>query len=146
VRAALQTGLIDTVTISPVGALALQWHTQVNYLTNIPLLYVYGMLAVDRKEFLKFSPQNQTTLRDIMGKAFRRIDQQNRVDNDKALEALKRQGIQFILPSMEALNRWRTTASDVSERLIRSGKLSKGIIDVLKGHLSDFRSKNLSDR
>ncbi len=146
VRTALQTGLIDTVTISPVGALALQWHTQVNYVTNIPLLYVYGMLAVDRKAFSKFSPESQSTLRDIMGKAFRRIDRQNRVDNDKALEALKRQGLQFILPSMDALNRWQTTASNVAERLIQSGKLSKGMIDVLQGHLSDFRSKNSSGR
>jgi TRAP-type C4-dicarboxylate transport system substrate-binding protein len=146
VRTALQTGLIDTVTISPVGALALQWHTQVDYLTHIPLLYVYGMLAVDRKAFLKFSPENRTVLRDIMGKAFQRIDRQNRVDNDKALEALKRQGIQFIRPSMEALSRWQTTASNVTQRLIRSGKLSKDIIDILKGHLSEFRSKKLSSR
>lgn len=33
VRTSLQTGLIDTVAISPVAAIVLQWHTQVKYLT-----------------------------------------------------------------------------------------------------------------
>jgi len=32
----LQTGLIDTVATSAVGAIALQWHTQVKYLTEMP--------------------------------------------------------------------------------------------------------------
>ena len=141
VRSALQTGLINTVTTSPVGALALQWHTQVNYVTNIPLLYLYGMLAVDRKAFLKVSPANQAILRETMGEAFSKIDRQNRKDNDEAMEALQRQGLQFVVPSMDALNRWQTKAFDVTERLIRTGKLSKDIITVLEAHLSDFRSQ-----
>jgi TRAP-type C4-dicarboxylate transport system substrate-binding protein len=53
VRSGLQTGLIDTVTVSPIGAIVLQWHTQVKYLTELPMAYIYGLLAVDRKAFSK---------------------------------------------------------------------------------------------
>ena len=40
VRTALQTGLINTVIASPIGAIHLQWYTQVNYMTDTPLLYL----------------------------------------------------------------------------------------------------------
>ena len=33
----LQTGLIDIVAMSPIGALVLQWHTKVKYITELPL-------------------------------------------------------------------------------------------------------------
>ena len=45
----LQTGLIDIVAIPPVVALALQWHTKVNYITKIPVLYAMGFLAIDTR-------------------------------------------------------------------------------------------------
>ena len=140
-RSALQTGLINTVAASPVGAIALQWHTQVNYVTDIPLFYLYGMLAVDRKAFLKFPQEHQIILRETMGEAFSKIDRQNRKDNDEALKALHRQGLQFLQPSMDALKNWQTSSFDATEQMIRAGRLPKDIIDVLKGHISDFRSQ-----
>ena len=33
----LQTGLIDTVAVPPVGAIALQWFTKAKYLTDLPI-------------------------------------------------------------------------------------------------------------
>jgi len=58
VRAGLQTGLINTVAISPVGAVALQWHTQVKYLVDVPFLYLYAVLSVDKKGvFKKYHPK-----------------------------------------------------------------------------------------
>jgi len=146
VRTALQTGLINTVAASPVGAIALQWHTQINYLTDIPLIYVYGMLAVDKKAFSRFSSKDQSILREVMGAAFGEIDRQNRIDNKNALKALRRQGIQFVKPTADALKRWQSTAFNASERLIRAGKLSKDIIDTLMRNLSDFRSGKPSNQ
>ena len=78
VRAGLQTGLIDTVTVSPIGAIVLQWHTQVKYLTELPMAYIYGLLAVDRKAFSKIPPEDQEVVRRTMGRIFREIDRQNR--------------------------------------------------------------------
>ena len=41
----LQTGLIDIVAMSPIGALVLQWHTKVKYITELPLVYTLGFMA-----------------------------------------------------------------------------------------------------
>ena len=141
VRPALQTGLIDTVTVSPIGAIALQWHTQVNYVTDIPLFYLYGMLAVDRKAFKKFPAEHQAIMRKTMGAAYTKIDRLIRKDNDEAFEALKKQGLEFIQPSTDALKNWRTSALDATKQLIRSGRLSQDIIEVLERHISDYRSR-----
>lgn len=142
VRAGLQTGLIDTVTISPIGAVALQWHTQVNYLMDIPLLYIYGLLAVDQKRFSKISPDHQNVVREVMGRVFREIDRRNREDNVKALEALRKQSIQFVKPSTKALKEWHSIASGVSKRLIDTGRLSEGILNTLDAILAEYRSQH----
>jgi TRAP-type transport system periplasmic protein len=139
VRAGLQTGLINTVTTSPIGAVALQWHTQVKYLTDTPLLYIYAVLAVDRASFLKLTPAQQESTRDIMGRAFNEIDKQNRIDNTKALEALKNQGIMFIKPPEDVRAEWQAKASAAAERLIEAGKLTRDIVSQFQAHLSAYR-------
>jgi TRAP-type C4-dicarboxylate transport system substrate-binding protein len=141
VRAGLQTGLINTVTTPPIGAVALQWHTQINYLMYEPFLYIYGVLAVDRKAFAKISPDDQQRFREIMGLKFRELDRLNREDNVNALEVLRKQGIEFIKPSGEALKKWYDDAGTVPKRLVNAGKLSQDMVDTLETLLKDYRSK-----
>lgn len=59
VLAGLQTGLIDTIATSPVGAVTLQWHTQVKYVTKVPLVYIYAALAIQDKAFKKLKDPDQ---------------------------------------------------------------------------------------
>lgn len=141
VRAGLQTGLIDTVATSPIGAVALQWHTQVKYLTDLPFLYIYAVLAIDKKAFSEISPEDQPVVREIMGRVFHEIDRQNRSDNIKALEALKNQGIQFVQPPAEALDEWYKRAAEVPERLLQSGRFSRKTVETLDEQLRIFRSR-----
>jgi len=141
VRAGLQTGLINTVTTPPIGAVALQWHTQIKYLMYEPFLYIYGVLAVDSKAFAKISAHNQQIFREIMGRVFRELDRLNRQDNVNALEALRKQGVKFIKPSAQALKKWCHDAEAVPKRLIQTDKLSQRMIDTLESLLKDYRSK-----
>ncbi len=142
VRAGLQTGLINTVATPPIGAVALQWHTQIKYLTDEPFLYIYGLLAVDRKAFEKISPFDQRVFREIMGRVFRDLDRLNRQDNVKALEALRKQGIEFVKVPPESLAEWLKDASAVPRRLIETGRLSREMVDTLENLLKDYRSKH----
>jgi TRAP-type C4-dicarboxylate transport system substrate-binding protein len=141
VRAGLQTGLINTVTTPPIGALALQWHTQINYLMDEPFLYIYGVLAVDRKIFKKISSDDQQVFREIMGHVFKDLDRRNREDNIKAIEALHKQGIKFIKPSSDAFKKWCQDASEVPKRLVETGRLSQEMVDTLESLLKEYRSK-----
>ena len=141
VRAGLQTGLINTVTIPPIGAVALQWHTQIKYLMNEPFLYIYGVLAIDIKVFKKISPEDQAMFREIMGRIFSDLNRINRQDNVKALEALRNQGIEFTAIPDESKTKWYKDAASVPKRLIEIGTLSQDMISTLENLLKEYRMK-----
>lgn len=141
VRAGLQTGLINTVTIPPIGAVALQWHTQIKYLMNEPFLYIYGVLAIDIKVFKKISPEDQAMFREIMGRIFSDLNRINRQDNVKALEALRNQGIEFTAIPDESKAKWYKDAATVPKRLIEIGTLSQDMISTLESLLKEYRMK-----
>ena len=141
VMAGLQTGLVNTVTTPPIGAVALQWHTQINYLMDEPFLYIYGVLAIDREVFYKLSPDDQKVFREIMGRIFRELDRLNRADNVKALEALRKQGVEFIKPSAEPLVEWYQYAAAVPKRLVQTGRLSPQMVNNLESLLKEYRLK-----
>ena len=140
VRAGLQTGLIDTVATPPIGAVALQWHTQIQYLTDMPFLYVCGTLAVDRRAFSKIKPEDQAVVREVMAETFRKLDRRNREDNVAAMEALKGQGVTFVEPSEEALTDWRNRAETVSDRLVAAEHLSPEVVAMLEAALAEYRN------
>ena len=136
----LQTGLINTVATSPVGAITLQWHDQIKYVTNLPLIYIYGILAVDKKRFQKISQQDRLIVHQIMTEACRQIDIKNRQDNIKATETLKNRGITFISPSKKALAGWLELGKQASMRMVESGALPQDIVDKLDNLLTNFHS------
>lgn len=137
----LQTGLIDTVAAPPIATLALHWHTQVRYLTDMPILYSSGLLIIDKKAFDKLSKQDQQTMREVMGRVFSEIDQQNRRDNKNAFGAIKSQGIEMIKPDPEQLKEWRSYAQIARQRILKSGKISNKIMRAVEQHLNDFRAR-----
>lgn len=141
VLAGLQTNLIDTVTISPIVAIALQWHTQIKYVTNIPLTYIYATLLIDKKAFDKINKDDQKIVRNIMRKVFKRIDAQNRKDNVSAFSALGNQGIEVLSPDAATLDVWYKKG-EKARKIIRSqGIMSDKDVDEVSKLLNEFRKK-----
>ncbi len=141
VLASLQTGLINTVTTSPIAAIALQWHTQVQYITDIPLLYFYMVLAIDKKAINKISPADQKIVRQVMGKTFTQIDQQNRKDNIQAFKALQQQGIELVTPTPQQSKDWIQAAQKATDKMVNDGQVSTNMLKALEGHLKDYRQQ-----
>ena len=141
VRTALQSGLIDTVATSPIGAVILQWHTQIKYVTNIPLIYLHAVLAIDKKKFNRISKADQAVVSRIMTRAFKEIDAQNRADDLKAVDALKKRGIQFIDPQGQDRDVWISTAARASQKMISAGVLPKDVVETMDRLLDEFHAK-----
>ncbi|MBY4675126.1 TRAP transporter substrate-binding protein [Marinobacterium arenosum] len=136
----LQTGLIDTITTSPIAAIALQWHTQVSHITNLPLSYFYAVLAIDKKAFARLSDRDQQQVRQVMERVFHDIDRQNRKDNIGAFRALQAQGIKLSQPSRAEIVEWRRRAHRAITQLLQSGELSRDLYRQLAKHLDNFRN------
>ena len=84
----LQTGLIDIVAIPPIVALIMQWHTKIKYVTQVPLVYTFGFMAVDKKAFVKISREDRIIVREVMTKTYKKFDKVNLVDNQGAFEQI----------------------------------------------------------
>ena len=141
VRTGLQSGLIDTIATSPIGAVVLQWHTQIKYVTDIPLIYLHAVLAVDKKKFMKISERDREIVTRIMTRVFSDIDTQNRVDDIKAIDALKKRGIKFITPSKRHREEWLRIAAKASDKMVTSDVLPKDAVDKMNQLLADFHAK-----
>lgn len=137
----LQTGLLDTVINSPVGAIALQWHSRIRYLSDTPLLYLYGGLVLERKAFEQLSAPDQNITRELLGAAFARLDARNRADNMAAREALQQQGVRIITPEPSSLVDWRTGAERATDQLVSQGLFSASLVERLRGLLKVSRAQ-----
>ncbi len=133
----LQTGLIDTIVTSPIGALALQWHTHVQYITDQPINYLAAMLIIDKKVFIKLSETDQAIVRKVMGDAYKKIDEQNKVDNIAAREALINQGIKFIKLSDKEKVEWEKIDDFVINEMIKKYKYNKELYKAVTANKPD---------
>ena len=136
----LQTGLIDTVASSPIGAIALQWHTRVKYLTDLPLIYFYGTLVIKQDAVNRLSQSDQKTLREILETASREFDSQSRKENLNARKALKNQGIQFVEPSQQDLPNWLTTVHQAVDKMGQRGLFSPALLKQIQQYLDEYRN------
>ena len=139
VMTGLQTSLIDTIITSPIGAIALQWHTKINYVMDEPLTYFSALLVIDKKAFNKLKDEDKEIVRSVMGDAFIRINEQNRKDNVAAKQALMNQGIKFIRLSPASAKEWRQVGEMAKEKLEKQNKYSGKAYDDLMNYLNESR-------
>lgn len=138
----LQTGLITTVGTSPVGAIALQWHTKIKYVTDVPGMYLYGTLAIDKKAYGRLSAADQTVVRTIMERIFVDMNRQTRIDDHSARNALVKQGIAFVAMPAEDLGRMRTASDQTIDRLAKQGTVTPATLKTLRDHLATYRRQH----
>ncbi len=138
----LQTGLIDIVAISPIGALVLQWHTKVRYMTELPLVYTMGFMAVDKRAFSKLSAADQAAVREVMTKKYVELGAANLVDNRDAKQAMLDAGIELVTPDREEMARIRSVLGDSNRRLGQRGVFSLDLYDEMIARVNEYRSAN----
>lgn len=136
----LETGLIDIVAMSPIGALVLQWHTKVKYITELPLVYTLGFMAVDKRAFDKLSPADQTVVREVMGRTYRNFDEQNLVDNRGARDALINAGIETVPIDGAEYEKVRSVLMELNRQLGEEGNFSLELYDEMLSYVEEYRA------
>lgn len=144
VLAGLQTGLINAVAIPPVGAIALQWHTQLSYVLDLPLLYIFGTMVIDTKSFHRLSEEDQTVVREAMGEALTQIDAQSRADHRAALAALESQGLELLHPDQAEYDEWHAYADAASTRMLEKGVVTQSGYQALETYLAEYRNGQIA--
>jgi TRAP-type C4-dicarboxylate transport system substrate-binding protein len=136
----LQTGLIDTVTTTPSAAIAFQWHSNLRYVTDTPLAYLVGLLAIDKRAFDRVDAADQAIVREEVARVVESLDKITREGNRRAAQALQNQGFVFVEPGDEEIAHWRQLADESVERLIDEGALTRDGVRLVRQQLCDYRN------
>ena len=138
----LQTGLIDIVATSPIGALVFQWHTKVKYVTELPLSYTLGFMAVDRRAFSKLSEADQQVVREVMDKTYDEFNRTNLIDNREARDALLNTGIESVDFDAAEVARIRNVLLQSNRKLGEQGAFDLELYDQMLSYVQEYREAN----
>jgi len=95
VLTSLQTGLIDTVYANPLGAVALQWFTKVEYMSPVPMANVTGAIVMRKDHFDRLAPEARRALRERAPPRMAELRRLTREENARAVEAMKKRGLKI---------------------------------------------------
>lgn len=139
VMTGLQTDLLDSVTVPPVGAVVFQWHTRLKYITELPIAYVYAAMLIDKRAFSKLSPADQLIAREVMEGIYRKFDQNGVTDNENALQALLENGLEMVAPEPADVDEWRGIVSASNRNLADEGAFDLALLDQMQLLIREFQ-------
>jgi TRAP-type C4-dicarboxylate transport system substrate-binding protein len=135
---ALQTRLVDVVYGPPLGAIALQWHTKVKYITRVPLAYALGAVIVTEKAFQRVPKNSRMVLKEVFTKNAALLSAQTRKQNEEALEVMAREGIESVMMEPQELTRIEEIVEEANREM--AGKVFPAeILDEIGAYLTELR-------
>jgi TRAP-type C4-dicarboxylate transport system substrate-binding protein len=140
VMTGLQTDLLDSVTVPPVGAVVFQWHTKLKYITELPVAYVYAAMLIDKRAFSKVSAEDQVIVREVMEGIYRKFDQNGVTDNNAAFQALLESGLQLMPTDASEVSQWRGIVTESHRKLAADGVFDPLLLDQMQSLLDDYRA------
>ena len=139
VMTALQTNMVDGVYTSPLAAIALQWFTKINYMMEMPLTDGAGAVLISKKMYDRIPEQHQETLKRLGQKYMTRLTQLSREENEDAIETLRENGIQIILPDDSAtLENYHQLGAEARRELV-DRFYSQELLEKVESALQEFR-------
>ena len=92
----LQTGMIDTVYNTALGAISFQWYVRTKYRVSTPVGFFTATLLVRRNVFDKLSSDDQQTLIKVSRAHFDNLNQLIRKQNAEAITVMDARGVQTV--------------------------------------------------
>jgi TRAP-type C4-dicarboxylate transport system substrate-binding protein len=146
VYTSLSTGLIDTVYAPPLGAIAMQWFTKTQYITNVPMANGIGSLVVSRRFFQNLPQDLQKILKRTGTATGEMLVTATRKDNVDGLKTLQDRGMILVEATesleTESLQEIRIRAG---ESLMKNGYIPEATINRVNQWLQDFRNEEAAE-
>ena len=131
----LQTGMVDTVPNSALGAVALQWYTKLKYMSKQRIGMIVGASVLKKEKFDALTPAQQKSLLDTGERAARALDKLGQKADKRSYDTLVKRGLQVVdLGPHQAA--WDKLAADTRNKLagrVYSKALLKEVMAVARG-------------
>lgn len=135
----LQTGLIDIVVIPPVVALALQWHTKVRYVTQMPVLYVIGFMGIQSKALARLDVADRLIVTEVLSRVYAEVNAGSSQESLNATQALFNIGLENVEPDEGEFERIRELMMVTNRDMARRKMFSLDFLDELLGYIDEYR-------
>ncbi len=141
VATSLDSGMIDTIYISPEAAIALQWYRKVQYIVNIPIVDGAGAIVMSKAYFDKMPKEYQVVVETLSASYLQNLTSKNRKSNEEAMKTLAGKGIASIQPTAADLAKFEEVGVKAADNLV--GKLySKKLLDKVRSLLDEYRKNH----
>ncbi|MFC1896162.1 TRAP transporter substrate-binding protein DctP [Thermodesulfobacteriota bacterium] len=97
VTTAINHGMVDTVYAPPLGALALQWHTSMQYMTQLPIVHSTGAVLISSRNFDRLPEDLSTLLQKSFRPAMEALTLDLRAQSNETVSLIQQSGI-TVLP------------------------------------------------
>jgi TRAP-type C4-dicarboxylate transport system substrate-binding protein len=111
----------------------------VKYLTDLPISYSMGILAIEKGAFAALSAEDQAIVREVMGRYISALDREARDDNRRAAEVLSNAGVQTVAVNAADVEKWRSTIEGTFPQLRGKPEVDAPMFDDLLKMLADYR-------
>jgi len=122
--------------------LVLKWHTKVKYVTDMPLVYTMGFMALDEKALKRVDAADQAIIQEVMSRMYSHFDKTNLEDNKEALQALLNSGIESVVPDRSDFENIRQILLRSNRELAEQGEYSVGLYDEMIQYVQEYRVEN----
>jgi TRAP-type C4-dicarboxylate transport system substrate-binding protein len=140
IDAALAAGRVNACFSSPLGAIALQWHTKVKYMSATPMVYGIGATVTSLDAVKKIPAADQKIVDAVAKRNQKKARALIRKANDDALTVLVRRGITVVQPPKDLVDALTAIAAAVQSEL--TGKVfTKEELAMVIAHRDEYRAK-----
>jgi TRAP-type C4-dicarboxylate transport system substrate-binding protein len=132
ISTALQTGLVNAVTINPQGILLLQWYRQLKYMTDFKWAVFLGGIVISKSTWEKIPAEIRPAVKQAALKAAQRLRDFSRNAEQSDIEALEKNGVKVVSVDEGTLNEWRHLMESVLPQLRGSYLPAESLDTALK--------------
>ena len=135
----LQTGLVDVVYAPPAGAIALQWFTRVNYITDLPLMYLAGGVVIKKNVLQQLEPDHRAIVQHVFDQHLRKAIGTIRRENQEALQVMVKHGVQIVKPPPDQIEIFKQISARAIKKLPES-ELTPATLKEANRLLQEYRA------
>jgi TRAP-type C4-dicarboxylate transport system substrate-binding protein len=138
----LQTGMIDTVPMTPFYAEASQLDTVAKHLLKINYVTLVGATVITKRAWDRLTPEQRDILKKTGAGTAKEIQARSRAEADEAITAMKKRSnlqVHEVSPALE--DEWRRFCETVYPK-IRGGMVPADVFDKAVALVAEYRSQS----
>jgi TRAP-type C4-dicarboxylate transport system substrate-binding protein len=137
VLAALQTGMVDAVPTIPFHTLAGQFYLSTHNMLEVNWLPLVGALVMTKKSWDALQPSEREAMLRSAADCGQEFQARGRQENQEAVEAMQKRGLQVHAVNKEAEEEWRRFSENLYPRIrgnIVPADMFDEVVQVLRDH------------